>query len=90
MRTVKTDRYDETKLAKAPNKLWSAVTCWCAVWYLANVSGAAAAFKLTEEPVERVDMQLKQSVLVNQGGLKASALADSKPVFFNLCETAAR
>jgi len=47
MRTVRTDRYEEAKLAKAPNnKLRSAVTCWCVVWYLANVSEAAAAFKL--------------------------------------------
>jgi len=49
MLTVTTDRqtYEEAKLAEAPNnKVRSAVTCWCVVWYLANVSEVAAAFKL--------------------------------------------
>jgi hypothetical protein len=29
MLTVKTNRHDEAKLRKAPNKLRSSVTCWC-------------------------------------------------------------
>jgi hypothetical protein len=47
MRAVNTDRYKEARLAEAPNsKLRVAGTCWYVVWYLANVSEAAVAFKL--------------------------------------------
>jgi hypothetical protein len=48
------------------------------VLHLANFPEAAAAFKLTEEPVERVDMQLKQSVLINQDVLPTPILSFTK------------